>query len=289
MKTKIFKSFLSFLVVLVLFESCNNTTESDASKNEIVSLNYKSRLIDSKAAQALGNGYLANNYALLSNQRLAKGMSGEDARQVSYPIEVLQAYVDYVGSKVGEETLIGVNLGQYPTDGIIDNHQKEDYMGYQTMYLMCYKNENDSISPINGMETLNHANLFPPAEVAPTYDKDFKNYVITDDAASRLYNAYSQNNGKVLDSKGIEVKRQYFYSVAVLKGYLQYVKDQAQLKGISDVNIVINFGQDSFSSGVENKSTGKGGDQCIYFTAFPRGNEMKNMTGNPLNTLSALK
>ncbi|ASK31771.1 hypothetical protein CEY12_17365 [Chryseobacterium sp. T16E-39] len=258
----------------------------------MISQNYKDQLINSKTAQSLGDIYMANNYHLLSGGRTARGLSGEDAKQVIYPIEVLSSYVDYVIGKVGEDALIGVNVGQYPLDQLIDSRQRQDYEGYQTMFLMAYKNTSDTISVNNAVEALNHGNLIPPD--ATSYDKElldknFENYVITDEAAMLLYNTYTFNNEKTLNAEGVEVQRQYFYSVNVLRDYLQYVKEQANLKGITDINISINIGQNSFGSDVSAKGKQKAGDQCIYFTAFPRGNNMKDMAGNPLNTLSALK
>jgi hypothetical protein len=293
LKTKIFSiGFIGFLSIWMLFQSCNGDSENDLSKGNEASQDYKHQLISSKTAQALGDSYLSNNYTLLVGTRTAKGLSQEDARQVVYPIEVLEAYVDHVKAKVGNGALIGVNIGQYPADQVIDNHQLQSYKGYQTMYLMSYKTANDTISPDNCVEAMNHGNLIPPdapAEKNAIIDKNFENYLITDAAALLLYNAYTQNNEKTLDAQGIEVKRQYFYSVDVLKGYLQYVKEEAVAKGITEVNISINIGQNSFSWDAASKGKQKGGSQCIYFTAFPRGSNMKDMVNNPLNELSALK
>ncbi|MBT2622128.1 MULTISPECIES: hypothetical protein [Chryseobacterium] len=293
MKTKIFSiGFISLLSVWMLFQSCNGDSENDLSKGTVVSQDYKNQLINSKTAQTLGDNYLANNYTLLLGRRTAKGLSGEDARQVVYPIEVLEAYVDHVKLKVGDDALIGVNIGQYPANNVIDNHQRQGYKGYQTMYLMSYKTANDTISPSNCVEAMNHGNLIPPDATTnknDIVDKNFENYLIADDAAALLYDTYTFNNEKTLDAQGVEVKRQYFYSVNVLKGYLQYVKEEAVAKGITEVNISINIGQNSFSSDMTSKGKQKGGSQCIYFTAFPKGSDMKDMVSNPLNSLSALK
>lgn len=283
---------MGLLSIWVLFLSCNGDSENDLSKDGEVSQSYNHQMISSKTAQTLEDSYLANNYALLVGKRTAKGMSGEDAKQVIYPIEVLEAYVAHVKTKVGEDAIIGVNLGQYPDDKVIDDHQRADYLGYQTMYLMAYKSASDTISTDNCAEAMNHGNLIPPDATAnknDIVDKNFENYVITNEAASLLYNTYSHNNEKTLNAQGVEVQRQYFYNIAVLEDYLQYVRSEAKIKGITEINISINIGQNSFSTDVVNKGKYKAGSQCIYFTAFPRGNDMKDMAGNPLNSISALK
>lgn len=293
LKTKLFSiAFLSFLSVWVLFQSCNSDSENEMSKDKTISESYKDHLIDSKTVKSLEDAYLANNYALLLGARTSRGLSGEDAKQVIYPIEVLNAYVDYVIAKAGDDALIGVNLGQYPVNDVIDSHQREGYKGYQTMFLMSYKSASDTISVSYSVEAMNHGNLIPPDATSyekELMDKNFENYLITNEGATLLYDTYTLNNEKTFDKQGIEVQRQYFYSVGVLKDYLQYVKEQAEIKGITEVNISINIGQNSFSSDVTNKGKQKAGSQCIYFTSLPRGIDLNNKAGNPLSNLPALK
>ncbi|MFP7657123.1 hypothetical protein [Chryseobacterium proteolyticum] len=293
MKTKLFSiAILGLLSVGMLFQSCNSDNESEASSDKVISQNYKDRLIDSKTAQALGDTYLTNNYAVLLGGRTARGLSAEDARQVIYPIEILEAFIASVEEKAGQDALIGVNIGQYPSSEIVDAHQREDYKGYQTMYLMSYKTPADTVSAANCVEAMNHGSIIPPdatADKNDILDKNINNYLIANETASLLDKTYALNNEKTLDAKGIEVKRQYFYSIGLLKGYLQYVKEQAVINGISDVNIAINMGQNSFSSGAVNKGKQKAGSQCIFFTAFPKGNDANSKNLNILNNLPALK
>ena len=209
MSTKVFIKGVWIFLLALLLQSCNSESENDLSKNREVD-NLKSRLIDRKTAENFADSYLKGNYTLLRGSAFAKSSNEEDAREVIYPIEVLEDYIEYVQGIAGNDAYIGINMGQYPLDNIIDDRQNVAYKGYQTMFLMAYKNVAGSFSSISGISAMNHGSLIPPGHNFDILSENLENYKITDDAASILYKTYSENNEKILDNNGVEIKKQYF-------------------------------------------------------------------------------
>jgi|GEM_PF-3138534 len=273
----LYTGLICLFSVWFAFQSCNNE-QNDSTNSEFTPQSYKNHLIDKRSVETLRSEFLKNNNIVLSNYRQSKNLKTEDTKEIVYPIEVLQGYVDYVRSKVAKEKqknlYIVFYLGQYPFDKIITSQQNESDKGNQTFLIKSfYVNEENVFSAIGNIETLKYGR---------SGDLDFKNHFINASDTKLLYETFTENNYKILkerrESLGLsgEESRMYYYSIDVMEGYLKYVKEEANKRGISKVNIAINIGQYPTNELIDSRQKPiYKGYQCIY---------LKPLSGNTQNT-----
>lgn len=216
-----YTGLISLFSVLFAFQSCNNE-QNDSNNSEFTPQSYKNHLISKQSVETLRSEFLKNNNVVLSNYRQSKNLKTEDVKEIVYPIEVLQGYVDYVRSKVAKEKqknlYIVFYLGQYPFDKIISSQQNENDKGSQTFLIKSfYVNEENVFSAIGNIETLKYGK---------SGDLDFKNHFINASDTKLLYETFTENNYRILKERrgnlGLpaEESRMYYYSIDVMEGYL---------------------------------------------------------------------
>jgi len=292
-----FFNLLSLLMIFLSLQSCNIDEENISLKDKSNNSSYMKDTVSAKTAQLYEGEYLSHNCKILSDARLAKGLSKEEARQIIYPIEVLEGYVKYIKQQTKESVYIGVHLGQYPVDYVIDSRQNADFKGYQTVYLNANKKgededeDEDDLVEIETLPALNHGSLIPPyTTTLNNMDENFENYVITLPAAKILFDTYTNNNEKILNENGVEVQRSFFYNIEALEGYLKYVKKEMKKNGNEQINIIINIGQVPFNMTAGNNKQ-NGGNQCVFFTAAPKhynATAIQKNTNSPINLAALL-
>lgn len=122
----------------------------------------ENHLLSRDKAKVLSQNYMDNNYRIINEHR-----NEPDSNEYYYSLETIEAYIAYIRERAAALGLNDVGLtlkmGQYPKQEVIDPRQRENYRGFQVVFLSANKTGADgSRVDVDELEALDFANICPP-------------------------------------------------------------------------------------------------------------------------------
>lgn len=146
MKLKIFLfGFATAIASMLLLQSCLTRVKPGDK-----SFAFTKKLITYDQCKELFNNYSAKNYAYINEKRSG---NSPDSRSYWYSVEELEGYINYIktqGKRNGFKNLgIRIYMGQYHDTKLIDDRQKPEYKGLQTIFMVPTSGDEQSKNGTN--------------------------------------------------------------------------------------------------------------------------------------------